>query len=349
MPNIFNTHLRQIVLLGLITMLGILLVTTLYSFLPGLLGGITLYILTRKYFIKLTQKHKWNKWMTALLFISICIIVIAIPVYFSIQLIAPKISQLMNNQEAVIKSIEIVSKKVDDFIGQQIFTVADAKLLAKNISAYIPSVINNTANVVSNFFMMFFFLFYLLYSSKEMEQYLSRIIPLSKVDIKELADETNNMIKANALGIPIVSIVHGMIASIGYWIIGVDNWGLWGFLTGVVAFFPIVGIMIVWVPLAIYYYAANQNLIASYLSLYSILITGNVDYITRLGLLKNFSNIHPMITILGLIVGLKLFGFMGLIFGPLLITYFIILVKFYTKEFANYSASKDVRENKSSD
>ena len=56
-----------------------------------------------------------------------------------------------------------------------------------------------------------------------------------------------------------------------------------------------------------------------------------------------------MITILGLIVGLKLFGFMGLIFGPLLITYFIILVKFYTKEFANYAASKEKIEIKSTD
>jgi predicted PurR-regulated permease PerM len=185
----------------------------------------------------------------------------------------------------------------------------------------------------------------LLYSSKEIEKCLSQIIPLSATDLKQLADETNLMVRANALGIPIVSIVHGVVASIGYYFLGIDNWGLWGFLTGVFAFFPFVGIMIVWLPLAIYYYSINQNFTASGLALYSILVTGNVDYITRLGILKKMGNVHPMITVLGVIVGLKLFGFMGLIFGPLLISYFIILIKFYTKEFAASSIiNKTVKE-----
>ena len=77
---------------------------------------------------------------------------------------------------------------------------------------------------------------------------------------------------------------------------------------------------------------------ATGLTIYSIAVTGNVDYITRLGLLKRMGNVHPMITVLGVIVGLQLFGFMGLIFGPLLISYFIILVKIYINEFAAKSA-----------
>ena len=72
---------------------------------------------------------------------------------------------------------------------------------------------------------------------------------------------------------------------------------------------------------------------ATGLTIYSFVVTGNVDYITRLGLLKKIGNVHPMITILGVIVGLQLFGFMGLIFGPLLISYLIILIKIYVNEF----------------
>ena len=106
-----------------------------------------------------------------------------------------------------------------------------------------------------------------------------------------------------------------------------------GFVTGVFAFFPLIGTMIVWVPLVIYLYSINQNVTATGLTIYSFVVTGNVDYITRLGLLKKIGNVHPMITILGVIVGLQLFGFMGLIFGPLLISYFIILIKIYVNEF----------------
>ena len=77
---------------------------------------------------------------------------------------------------------------------------------------------------------------------------------------------------------------------------------------------------------------------ATGLTIYSIVVTGNVDYITRLGLLKKIGDVHPMITVLGVIAGLGLFGFMGLIFGPLLVSYFIILVKIYMNEF---NTSKD--------
>ena len=181
--------------------------------------------------------------------------------------------------------------------------------------------------------MMFFLLYYLLVSGKEVEKYLNKIIPLKKENIDELASETKLMIKANALGIPVICLVQGIVATIGYWIFGLEDWGLWGFVTGVFAFFPIVGTMIVWVPLVVYMLASGQNWPALWLTLYSFIVTGNVDYITRLGLLKKMGNIHPMITVLGVIVGLGLFGFMGLIFGPLLVSYFIILVRIYMNEF----------------
>ena len=334
MQNIFNNHLRQLALLVLIIMLGVLLVTTLYVFLPGLLGGITTYILLRKWYFALTVNKKWRRGFTAVLFITAFIVVIAIPVYFTVLLVSPKISLLINNQDDAIRSLEIFSKKLEVYTGQQLFTPANAASFTKTMYGYAPSFLNSTANVLSNFCMMFFFLYYFLYSGKEIEQYLRRIIPLSPDDLRKLANETDVMIRASALGIPIVSFAHGAVAAIGFLVLGIPNWGILSFLTGVFAFMPFVGIMVVWVPMTVYLYSINQNFAATGLMIYSVAITGNVDYITRLGLLKKLGNIHPMITVFGIIVGLKLFGFMGLIFGPLLISYFILLVKIYTKEFA---------------
>jgi predicted PurR-regulated permease PerM len=97
----------------------------------------------------------------------------------------------------------------------------------------------------------------------------------------------------------------------------------------------LVGTMIVWVPLVLYLYAIGIIWPATWLALYSFFITGNVDYLARLTLMKKMGNVHPIITVLGVIVGLKLFGFMGLIFGPLLVSYFIVLVKIYLNEFAS--------------
>jgi predicted PurR-regulated permease PerM len=127
--------------------------------------------------------------------------------------------------------------------------------------------------------------------------------------------------------------VQGVFAALGYWIFGVNDWALWGFFTGLFAFFPMVGTMIIWVPLVAYMFATGNDFYATGLTLYSFIITGNVDYVARITLMKKIGDVHPLITILGVIVGLNLFGFVGLIFGPLLISYFMVLVKIYINEF----------------
>jgi predicted PurR-regulated permease PerM len=77
-----------------------------------------------------------------------------------------------------------------------------------------------------------------------------------------------------------------------------------------------------------------------------LLVTGNVDYIARLGLMKKMGNVHPVVTVLGVIVGLKLFGFIGLIFGPLLISYLIVLIKIYINEFGEKTPVEELDEVK---
>jgi predicted PurR-regulated permease PerM len=138
----------------------------------------------------------------------------------------------------------------------------------------------------------------------------------------------------------LISIIQGLTATLGYFIFGIKEWVLWGFLTGVFAFFPVIGTMAVWVPLVLYQYALGDNWHATGLLLYSVLVTGNVDYIARISLLKRMGDVHPVITILGVIVGLGLFGFIGLIFGPLLVNYIIVLFKIYMNEFINKDVQK---------
>jgi predicted PurR-regulated permease PerM len=133
------------------------------------------------------------------------------------------------------------------------------KSISAKVSSFIPKVLNSTANVLTNLIMMFFLFYYLLVNGREVERYLGKIIPLKPSNINILASETKMMIKANALGIPIICIIQGAFATLGYWIFGVEDWGLWGFVTGVFAFFPLVGTMIIWVPLVAYMFIAGRS------------------------------------------------------------------------------------------
>jgi predicted PurR-regulated permease PerM len=162
---------------------------------------------------------------------------------------------------------------------------------------------------------------------------VENVIPLEQHSVETLAKETKNLVRANAIGIPLISIIQGIFATIGYWIFGLSEFGLWGFLTGVFAFFPMVGTMLIWLPLVIYQYSQGQTWQATGLLIYSLVVTGNVDYLARITLMKKIGDVHPLVTILGVIVGLGLFGFMGFIFGPLLLSYLILMVRIYTSEF----------------
>lgn len=333
MPSTFNNRLRQIILLLVIILLAILLLNQLFIFLPGFLGAITLYILLRDSFYYLTIKKRWKKTGTAVLFILGSLVVIALPLYFSIRLISSELSVILNNPAELIADAKIVGQKIFDVTGIQLLSEQNILTFQKQAAAIIPSLLNSSAAILSNFAVMFFLMYFLLVNGREVERFLDRFIPLKEENIDMLSQETKNMIRANAIGIPVLAIIQGIIATIGYWIFGVKDFGLWGFLTGVFSMVPIVGSAVIWAPLTVYLFAIDKTGHAVGLLIYAVVLISNIDYVIRLTLLRKFMDVHPLITVFGVIVGLGLFGFWGVIFGPLLISYFIILIRIYMNEF----------------
>ena len=339
--KLFNKRITQILILLLIILIAIMLTGQLATFIPGMLGGITLYILSRGLYFKLIFKRKWKKGGTALLFIVFYLVIISLPIYLSVNLISPKINAIVNNQNAIVAKVQTMAESISAKTGIKILSQENIKTATQKISGMVPMLLSGTASTFANLFMAFFLLYFLLVGGREMEKNLSRIIPLKQANVDVLAHETKMMIKANALGIPIICVVQGIVACIGYWIFGMDDWALWGFITGVFAFFPFVGTMIIWVPVMLYLFSQGHTWPAVGLGIYSLLITGNVDYVARISFMKKIGDVHPLITVLGVIVGLNSFGFIGLIFGPLLISYFLILVKIYVNEFSSDSHDID--------
>ena len=329
----FNNRIRQVLLILLLVALAFLLVKELYIFLPGFLGAVTLYILSREWYLYLTEKRKWNKNLTGTIFLLGFIIIIGLPVYLTINLMTPKINLLFNNSQEVIQGIQSVAVQLKEWTGQDLLTDQNIQEIQKRITNFIPAFLNSTAAILGNLGIMLFVFFFMLKNARSMEKSLGDFIPLREDNVNILAAETKNMVKANAIGIPLISFIQGVFALVGYVIFGINDYVLWGFMTGVFAFFPIVGTMLIWVPLVVYLFSTGDTGHGIGLLIYSLLITGNVDYLARITLMRKLGDVHPLITVLGVIVGLSLFGFWGFIFGPLLVSYFLLLYKIYTSEF----------------
>jgi len=329
----FNNRLRQIILLSVIIIVGILLLKHLYIFFPGILGAITLYILSRESYSKFTDKKKWSKGWTALLYIIVYSILICLPIYLAVVLIMPKLVSLFNNPAEIMVAVKSFSNKIEHAIGMELLSTENVKNTTRNIANKVPVFLSSTANIVSNLLIMFFVLYYMLIHAKKIENFLENFIPLKHTNLDILSTETIVMIRSNAIGIPLLAIIQGLAGALGYWIFGVNEVILWGFITAVCSVIPIVGTGLVWVPLTIYLFAINHTWQGFGLALYSLIVLTNIDYVARITVLRKIADVHPLITIFGVIAGLSMFGFLGLIFGPLLISYFILLVKIYRNEF----------------
>lgn len=334
MPT-FNNRIRQIGLLIMLVALALLLLFELNGFLPGFLGALALYILSRELYFTLTIRKHWNKMGTALLFLLAFLVGIGLPVSFAIHLISSKINVLLHNSDQIIVVFKSASAQIEQWTGFDMLTDQSLSDIQRQITNFIPSFLNSSASVAGNLLMILFLFYFMLTNGTEMERKISHMIPLKEENVNVLAIETKNMVRANALGIPLISIVQGVIAVLGYWIFGVKDYLLWGFITAIFAFFPVVGTSFIWIPLIIYLYASGESGQAIGLAIYSIVVTSNVDYLARITLLQKIGNVHPVIAVLGLIVGLKLFGFWGFVFGPLMISYFLLLVRIYASEFGS--------------
>jgi predicted PurR-regulated permease PerM len=329
----FNNQIKQVMILVILLLMVFLSIKELYVFFPGLLGALTLYILSRNSYFQLVYHRKWNKSGTALLYLLVYFLLLALLVWFTFILVEKQVHPFIKDPASTITQLREAIDQAQERAGFSLISGETLVNLQQRISGFLPSLVNDTLNLITNLIILLFLLYYMLVHGREIESYLGNILPLKHSNIEILAIETKRLVKASALGIPMICIIQGVTATLGYFLFGLNDIILWGFLTGVLAFFPIVGTMIVWVPLVIFMYASGNNWNATGLLLYSVIVTGNVDYLARITILKRMGQVHPVVTVLGVIVGLGLFGFIGLIFGPLLVNYIILLFRIYCNEF----------------
>ncbi|MBO9619359.1 MAG: AI-2E family transporter [Niabella sp.] len=344
--KIDDNILRQLVLILLIGLIGFLIFFNLRYFTPGILGAITLYILFRKTYFRLTEERKWRKPLASIFLMLLTLIVVALPLWLIIEVMIPQIGGLLANKQVVVEKYNAIKAFLATKpILNRINLSEDAVLGALGkVTAYFPGLLNSVAEILVNIFTALFILYFMQVNARGMERRVRLFVPFSDENTQTLWDETKMMVRANALGIPILALCQGLVAVIGYWIFGVNDFVMWGLITGAASMVPAVGTMIIWVPICIVQFATGHTVNGIWLTLYCLVAVGGIDNVLRFTILKKIGNIHPLITVFGVILGLKLFGVMGLIFGPLFMSYFILLIQVYRIEFGKKSEVAKTKE-----
>jgi len=330
---IHQNRIRQIFFLIVIVLLGLLLFLELYTFLPALLGAITLYIVMRKWMFYLTIKKKWRKAWTATLLMFLSLIIILLPIGVLINMLSSKITFAVQHSNELIGALKTIVSDLEKKFDVEIVSDENINKLGNIISGGIPKLLSATFNTLGTIFFMYFILYFMLVNGKNMENSIYEHIPLRDENAEMLGREVKNMVLSNAVGIPVIAVLQGIVALIGYLIIGVNEPWFWFVVTCITAMLPVVGAALAYIPLAIIFFANGDTGKGIFMLIYGFGVIGTVDNIFRFTLAKKIGNIHPLVTVFGVIIGISLFGFIGLIFGPLLISLFLLLLKIYSNEF----------------
>jgi len=333
--NKINPYLvRQLLVLFIILFLGILIFKELVPYISGVLGAITLFVIFRNWMKKLVAKG-WKKSLAAGLLILASFIVILIPVGLIAIMLSSKIKKAMTNSEKIINIIKDQIEKLELYFNYNLSNTLDSSSIANWISNNLQNFAGGTFNAMIAIAIMYFLLYYMLINQEKLKELLISYIPLGKENIKLIEKESDISVRSNALGIPLVALFQGIVALIGYLIFGVPEPLFWFAITAISSLIPFLGTALGIIPVSILLFSQGQNWQAIGILIYGFTVVGVTDNLVRLYVLEKLSSEHPLITLIGVIIGIPLFGFIGLIFGPLLISLFLLILKIYKKEYGN--------------
>ena len=328
--------IRQLFVLLLIALTGGLIFMEMLPFLSGILGAITFYVLLKKP-MKLLLNKGWNENLAAGVLMFTSFIAIMVPVVGAVLMLGNKIGKAANNSEKVVKAFKSELQGWENRLGYDFTSQIDATAVSGWLSENLQNIAGGTFNMFIAITIMYFLLYYMLTNRKQLRESLFDYIPISSDNLSIIGIEVRGIVRANALGIPLVAIAQGIIALVGFLIFGIENPFFWAVIVTIGSMIPLVGNFLGTIPVFILSLSNGDTFQAWGILIYGIVVVGATDNIIRLFLLQKLDNVHPLITLIGVIVGIPLFGFIGLIFGPLLISLFFIIVRIYKSEYGDQS------------
>ena len=334
METIPNKMLRQLSLVLLIAGLSAVLFWQLKFFLPATLGAYTLYVLLRRPLFYLTDVRRWKKELAAAALLGASIVVLILPAQYIFQVFVSRILPALQHAPEWLQQIQSALQQLEIQYKVSILTPDTLQKIADFAAKEVSVIVSASVSGFVTFIVMYFLLWFMLRDGHKMEQTLAEWIPLRTENESYFQQKINEMVISNALGIPLMGIVQGIFGWVAYWIAGVQEPGLWFIITMLAGMLPIFGVALAYIPLALIELANGHPGIAAFIFLYGFIVLGSVDNIARMWVLKKIGNAHPLITLFGVIAGLQLFGFIGFVFGPIMLSTVLLLLHLYTREFS---------------
>jgi predicted PurR-regulated permease PerM len=332
MPFLDTKHQRAAVL---ILVLGAAIVMALAPYASGLIAIPVLYAIFLPLHQWLAQRMKPG--LAAGLVVTFGVFLILVP---GVSLAGLIVSEAQDMARGVVRSpiLDRLSElRVGRFdIGAQLATVGQRLVSWIGSSAF--SLVGTATRATLNLAIAFFGLYFLLLRGGDAWKGVRPHIPFSAANSDKLAKRFHDVTISTLIGTGVTALLQGLLVGLAFWAVGLPNALFWGVVTAVLSIFPVLGSGLVWLPGALALALQQEYGRAIALLLFGAIVVGNVDNVIRPMVFRRWAQIHPLITLVGAFAGVRFFGILGLVIGPLALSYFFELIEMYRQEYITEDA-----------
>lgn len=299
-------------------------------------------------YLKIVEKMpKKNETLAAFATTLIVLAIVILPFIFiasSLVNEAVSIYNLANTGEVgfeqSFKNIELFVQKYAP--GANIDAIEYIKQSTSWLAGNVGAIFAGTASTIFLFFIAIIGSFYLFRDGIKFTKNLVIISPLPDKEDELILERLATAVRSVAMGTVMVAIIQGMLTGIGFWLFGFERAVLWGTIAAFGALVPGVGTTIVFVPAIIYSVATGSYFIAAGLAVWGMFAVGLIDNLLGPYLMSRGNSLHPFIILLAVLGGISVFGPIGFIVGPVVVSLFMVLLELYTIHIAGQLEEHDI-------
>lgn len=316
----------------LILALGIAILLALMPFLSGLLGAAILYVTFAGLYRRMSRVMPSG--LASAIVLILAIILIALPLAWLIGVLIDRVPAAVRSLQSGVLLDQLSGLRIGTFdVGARLAEASGS--LVQWVSAQAIGFVGGAASASLNLIIAFFGLYYMLQSGDAMWTGFHGYVPFSSSTADALRLHFYSVTQATLLGTIATAAAQGTLIGLAFLAVGLPDPIVWGSMAAFASILPVLGTGLVWMPAVLVLFFQERYGAMVVMLLIGWLVASNVDNLIRPMVYRRVSNIHPMVTLIGAFAGIKYFGLLGLLIGPLAIAYFFELLRFYQLEYGD--------------
>jgi len=201
------------------------------------------------------------------------------------------------------------------------------------LSKQLSSMASNMLNFLIHFFLMSLTIYYIFRDGERLKNYISELLPFPMKQQELMVMKFREMGRAVIIGNGLSGIIQGILGGFGFFFFGLGSPFLWGTVIGVMAFLPVIGSSLIFLPAAVILLVQGKTGAAMGYLAYNLCYSSIMEYVLKPKLIGKGMRMNPLLVFIGVLGGIKLFGILGVVYGPLIMTIFFTLTEIYRLEY----------------